>query len=197
MDRVVLGSHNVKKLAEMTALLTPLNISLAPLSDYTEIEAVESGLSFVENAILKARYAARASQLPAISDDSGLCVDALNGMPGIYSARFGGDVSYVEKMQQLIQAIKVTGSDSWQAHFVCVLVYVAHEKDPCPIIAQGRLTGRITSTLSGEKGFGYDPCFYLNEFGCTMAELAQAQKNTISHRALATIELMAQLSLII
>ncbi|QIB65535.1 RdgB/HAM1 family non-canonical purine NTP pyrophosphatase [Kineobactrum salinum] len=188
LQTVVLASGNPGKLAELAGILEPLGLSLRPQSDYGVPEVEETGLSFVENAILKARAAARHSGLPAIADDSGLEVDYLRGAPGIHSARYsgGGDSANNDK---LLAALEGVPAPQRSARYQCLLVYLRHELDPTPLICQGSWEGRILSSPRGSGGFGYDPLFEVPELGCSAAELDPARKNRISHRALACARL--------
>lgn len=194
-EKVVLASNNAGKVREINQLLAQQEIQVIPQSQFNTPEAEETGLTFVENAILKARNAARHSGLPAIADDSGIEVDALNGAPGIYSARFAGaacdDQANNDKLLADLQGV---ADAERTARFQCVLVYLRHADDPTPIICQGTWEGRILHTAQGENGFGYDPLFLVPEFGCSSAELAPEQKNALSHRGQALRQLLAALS---
>ncbi|WP_428311022.1 RdgB/HAM1 family non-canonical purine NTP pyrophosphatase [Hydrocarboniphaga sp.] len=191
---VVLASRNAKKLAEMQALLTPLGWQLRLVSDYTIDAAVESASSFVENSLIKARHAAQVSGLPAIADDSGLEVAALNGAPGVYSARYAGEkASDADNNAKLLDALEGLDESQRAARFVCVLTFMRHAADPTPVIAEGYWSGRILDAPHGEKGFGYDPLFFVPEHRCSSAQLAPEVKNRCSHRALATAALLARL----
>ena len=191
---VVLASRNAKKLAEMQALLAPLGWQLRLVSDYTDEAAIESASSFVENSLIKARHAAQVSGLPAIADDSGLEVAALNGAPGVYSARYAGEnASDADNNAKLLDALEGLDDSQRDARFVCVLTFMRHAADPTPVIAEGYWSGRILDAPRGEKGFGYDPLFFVPEHGCSSAELQPEVKNRSSHRALATAALLARL----
>jgi len=186
MGRVVLASGNPGKLRELHALLAPLGMDVVAQSDFDISGVEETGQSFVENAILKARHAARVSGLPAIADDSGIMVDALGGAPGIYSARYAGEgASDEENLDMLLENLKDVPDPGRGARFVCLAVYMRHADDPCPIICEGIWPGRIIHAPRGKDGFGYDPIFHVEDCGCTSAELEPARKNDISHRALA------------
>ena len=186
MGRVVLASGNAGKLRELHALLAPLGMDVVAQSDFDISGVEETGQSFVENAILKARHAARVSGLPAIADDSGIMVDALGGAPGIYSARYAGEgASDEENLDMLLENLKDVPDPGRGARFVCLAVYMRHADDPCPIICEGIWPGRIIHAPRGKDGFGYDPIFHVEDCGCTSAELEPARKNAISHRALA------------
>ena len=190
--KIVLASGNKGKLKEMSAVLADLGCQLESQSAFDTPEADETGLSFVENAIIKARNAAEHSGLPAIADDSGLCVDALGGAPGIYSARYAGLPSNdANNNQKLLHALADYSGNERSAHFHCALVFVQHAEDPAPIICEGRWRGTLLTEARGENGFGYDPLFYVLEQQCTSAELAPELKNKISHRGLAMTQLMA------
>ncbi|GAB3111330.1 RdgB/HAM1 family non-canonical purine NTP pyrophosphatase [Aestuariicella hydrocarbonica] len=184
-QRIVLASGNAGKLKEFQSLLTDCGLEVVPQSEFNVSDAEETGLSFVENAILKARHACRATGLPAIADDSGLEVDALMGKPGIYSSRFAG-VEGAERDSannaKLINSLQGLTQKDRSARFQCVLVYMRHAEDPTPIICQGSWEGQIQHQISGEGGFGYDPLFYVPERDCSAAELSKADKNSLSHR---------------
>lgn len=196
--QVILASGNKGKLAEFQQMLEPLHIRMRPQSEFgigtilPEIE--ETGLTFVENAILKARYAAGISGLPVIADDSGLEVDYLNGEPGIYSARYAGlEASAADNNQKLLNRLQGLKSVDRAARFHCVLVYLRHENDPTPIIAHGKWEGYIIEEALGDHGFGYDPLFLVPEEHHTAAELPAELKNQLSHRALALKQLVGHL----
>ena len=195
----VLASNNKGKLAEFQRLFAEanLNVTIVPQGELGIEDAVEDGLSFVENAIIKARHASRISGLPAIADDSGLCVPVLGNAPGIYSARYAGehgnDDKNNAKLVTDLQAMR--GKQPIQGIFVCVLAMVRHADDSLPIIAQGLWHGEILEAPYGDSGFGYDPLFWLPERQATAASLSLADKNRISHRGQAIQQLLAQLSL--
>lgn len=192
MDTLVLATQSRGKIAELTTLLAPLHC--IPQAQLAIPEVDETGLSFVENALIKARHASRHSTYPALSDDSGLVIEALNGQPGIYSARFAGlNASDTENMQKVLQLIQDIGSDARQAYFYCAMALVRYPDDPTPIIAMGRLDGLIIDTPRGEHGFGYDPIFFLPAYAKTLAELEAEEKNHISHRAQALQALLRKL----
>lgn len=198
----VLASNNKGKLAELQRLFAEANlgISIVPQGQLDIEDAVEDGLSFVENAIIKARHASRISGLPAIADDSGLCVPVLGNAPGIYSARYAGehgnDTMNNAKLIADLQPIREQQPDApIKGMFVCVLALVRHADDPLPIIAQGLWHGEILASLQGDGGFGYDPLFWLPELQATAASLSAAEKNSISHRGQAIQKLLAQLPL--
>ncbi len=191
MDTLVLASGNQKKLDEMRAILEPLALKVLPQSDFQVPEAEETGLTFVENAILKARNAAAHTGLPAIADDSGLEVDALNGAPGIYSARFSGaDASDAKNNALLIDMLGDLPDAPRTARYQAVLVLMRHPDDPTPLICQGTWEGEILLAPRGNGGFGYDPHFLIPELGVTAAEMEPAEKNRISHRGRALKALM-------
>lgn len=195
----VLASNNKGKLAEFNRLFAEadLNVTIIPQGQLGIDDAVEDGLSFVENAIIKARHASRISGLPAIADDSGLCVPVLGNAPGIYSARYAGehgnDGKNNAKLVTDLQTIR--GEQPIQGMFVCVLAMVRHADDPLPIIAQGLWHGEILEAPLGEGGFGYDPLFWLPDLQASAASLSAADKNRISHRGQAIQQLLAQLTL--
>jgi XTP/dITP diphosphohydrolase len=195
MTKVVLASGNQGKLKELNELLAPCNIEAVSQSEFDIEPAVEDGLSFVENAILKARWAAKHSGLPAIADDSGLEVDYLNGQPGIYSARFSGDDATDEKNNALLLE-KLAGVPTEQrtARFQCVVVYLRHATDPTPVICQGTWEGLISTEFVGDNGFGYDPLFFIPSLMLGSAQLSSEQKNKLSHRGQAMAKLLSQLS---
>ncbi|QVL42862.1 MAG: RdgB/HAM1 family non-canonical purine NTP pyrophosphatase [Alcanivorax sp.] len=191
MDTLVLASGNQKKLDEMRAILEPLALKVVPQSDFQVPEAEETGLTFVENAILKARNAAAHTGLPAIADDSGLEVDALNGAPGIYSARFSGaDASDAKNNALLIDMLGDLPDAPRTARYQAVLVLMRHPDDPTPLICQGTWEGEILLAPRGNGGFGYDPHFLIPERGVTAAEMDPAEKNRVSHRGRALKALM-------
>ena len=187
----MLATGNMGKMAEFRQLLTPLDITLRPQSDFFSESVEETGLTFVENAILKARHAARISGLPAIADDSGLEVDFLKGAPGIYSSRFSGlDASDSDNVQKLLQVMDGVPTEQRSARFQCLLVYLRHADDPIPLICQGSWDGYILEEPIGDHGHGYDPVFFVPERHCSAAELAAEEKNRLSHRAKAMVQLL-------
>lgn len=195
MTRVVLASANAGKLLELNALLAPHGLDVVPQSEFDIPSVEETGASFVENAIIKARHAARLSGLAAIADDSGLMVEALDGAPGIYSARYARvGASDGENLQHLLNSMRNVPDSRRGARFVCLVVYMSHPLDACPVVCEGVWPGRIAHEPKGEGGFGYDPVFYLEDCGCTSAELGPAHKNSISHRARAMGALLARLA---
>lgn len=192
LQQVVLASGNQGKLKELSACINDLGFQVRPQSDFNCTEAVEDGLSFIENAIKKARHASQQTGLPAIADDSGLEVVALGGAPGIHSARFAGEQGNdAANNQKLISTL--TGKSDRRANFRCVLVFLRHALDPVPIIAEGIWHGEIAESPKGENGFGYDPLFILPNKGITSAELSPELKQQQSHRALALIQLKEKL----
>jgi XTP/dITP diphosphohydrolase len=190
--KIVLASNNQGKLKEFFQILAPLDISLHAQSEFDVSEADEPHLTFVENALLKARHAARATGLPALADDSGLCVNALLGAPGVHSARFAGEPKSDKANNQYLIA-QLAGHADRSAYYYCVLVYVRSEFDPQPVIADGMWHGEIVAEPRGEFGFGYDPHFLIPSLGKTVAELAPAEKNTLSHRGQALRVLLEKL----
>ncbi len=195
MKQVVLASGNPGKLAEFKTLLADCGFDVRPQGEFDLESAEETGLSFVENAILKARHAARHTGLPALADDSGIEVDALLGAPGIYSARFAGDgASDADNNAKLLHALQDMPEAERSARYQCVLVYMRHAADPTPLIAQGSWEGRILTAPRGEGGFGYDPLFWVPSHQCAAAELSKAEKGLISHRAQAMQALLNALA---
>jgi XTP/dITP diphosphohydrolase len=194
MRQLVLASSNPGKLREIEPLLAPLGIEVIPQSRLGITEAEEPHDTFVENALAKARHASRASGLPALADDSGLCVDALGGAPGVHSAYYAGREGGREERDARNNAkLLASLADARRAHYTCVMVLVRSADDPQPVVAEGTWHGEIARAPRGTNGFGYDPLFLLPERGVTAAELAPEEKNRISHRALAAARLMALL----
>ncbi|MFZ5519771.1 MAG: RdgB/HAM1 family non-canonical purine NTP pyrophosphatase [Pseudomonadota bacterium] len=196
--RLVLASNNAKKLVELQALFTPLGVTLVQQGELGIPEAEEPHATFIENALAKARHAARASGLPAIADDSGLCVDALGGAPGVLSARyatlFDQPKSDADNNRVLLQQMTAhTDPAQRRARFVCALVAVRSAEDPEPLMAFGRWSGVLLTELRGAGGFGYDPLLHIAEAGCTVAEMPAEQKNRVSHRARAAQQLLGLL----
>jgi XTP/dITP diphosphohydrolase len=193
-EAIVVASNNAGKVREINQLLEGTGIRVVPQGDFGVPEAEETGLTFVENAILKARNAAQHSGLPAIADDSGIEVDALHGAPGIHSARYAGPGSSDEdNVGKLLHALESVPEAERGARFQCVLVYLRHASDPTPLICQGTWEGRILEAPRGENGFGYDPVFYVPTHGCSAAELDPAIKNKLSHRGQALRRLRQRL----
>lgn len=196
--KIVLASHNEGKIVEFKSWMHDLSIELIPQSDFQISDIEETGLTFVENALLKARHAAEASGLPVIADDSGLSVPVLAYQPGIYSARYAGPkASNQQNIEKLLNALNAVPADKRHAYFYCVVVYLRHARDPVPVICQGRWSGMITLEPQGQQGFGYDPIFYVPSEKATAAELSLTRKNEISHRGQALKALTQQLSEII
>jgi len=192
MQKLVLASNNAGKLREFQALLAPLNFEVIPQGQLGIPSCDEPFHTFVENALAKARHASAASGLPALADDSGICVQALDNRPGVYSARYAGEpANDAANNQKLIAALQ--GVSNRNAHYVCALVLVNSADDPEPLIVQTRWNGEIVDQAKGANGFGYDPYFFLPEFQLTAAQLDPAQKNAVSHRGKALRELIAQL----
>ena len=190
--RLVLASGNAGKLRELTDMLNPLGWSVRPQGDWDVPEAVEDGLSFIENALIKARHASRLTGIPALGDDSGLVVDALNGEPGIYSARYAGhDADDAANNRKLLEALDGVSDSARSAHFYCAMALVRHAFDPAPLLAIGKWDGRIAQRPRGSGGFGYDPLFLVPGLNCTSAELSPEQKNRLSHRGQALAAMAA------
>lgn len=193
MKEIILATSNPGKIAELSAILAP--IICIPQASLAITDAAETGLSFVENALMKARHASREAQKAALADDSGLVVPALGGRPGIYSSRFAGPLATdKDNITLLLQQLNGIPDVKRQAFFYCAIVLVRHADDPMPLIACGQIEGQISETLSGDQGFGYDPVFYVPAKQCTMAQLPAKIKNTISHRAQALQRLQQQLN---
>jgi XTP/dITP diphosphohydrolase len=192
-ERIVLASNNPGKIKEIRAILRHYRI--IPQSDFEVPEIEETGASFVENAIIKARNAARCTKLAAIADDSGIEVDALNGAPGVHSARYAGPgADDQQNLAKLLNNMRSVADDRRSARFRCIIVYLRHAEDPSPLIAEGIWEGRILHEARGTNGFGYDPVFWVPESSCTSAELLPAEKNRISHRAIALNRLAERLA---
>ncbi|WP_323752171.1 RdgB/HAM1 family non-canonical purine NTP pyrophosphatase [Marinobacter sp.] len=193
-QKLVIASNNKGKIAELTDLLRPLGLTPVAQGELGVGEAEEPAVTFVENAILKARHAARETGLPALADDSGLSVDALDGQPGVRSARYAGPhATDADNVEALLEAMQDIPEPERGAQFHCVLVYLHHADDPTPIICHGRWPGRILGAPSGAGGFGYDPVFFAPEHDCSAAELTREQKGRISHRGRALASLLVQL----
>lgn len=198
LTQVVLATGNAGKIVEMTELLQPYGWQVAPQGQFFDSEVEEVGLTFIENAILKARYASEQTGLPAIADDSGIEVSALKGQPGIYSARYSEDIygdqaTDQTNLQKLLDELKAVPQAQRQASYYCAMVYVEHASDPIPIIGLGRWYGEILTMPRGTEGFGYDPVFWVEELNKSAAELPKAQKNRMSHRGQALNSLVMQL----
>ncbi|MEO7320724.1 MAG: RdgB/HAM1 family non-canonical purine NTP pyrophosphatase [Nitrosospira sp.] len=189
MQKLVIASGNSGKLGEIRHLLEPLGIEVLPQSAFNVVEAEEPYNTFIENALAKARHASKWSGVPALADDSGICVDTLSGGPGVYSARYAGEPRSDERNnQKLVEALKSRANR--KAHYYCIIVLVRHADDPQPVIADGAWHGEIILESRGKGGFGYDPHFFLSDLGKTAAELPMAQKNQISHRGKALARLV-------
>lgn len=196
LNQVVLASGNPGKLGELQAMLHGLGLDIVPQSHFAVAEAAETGLTFVENALIKARHCAEVTGLPAIADDSGLVVDALDGAPGIYSARYAGaGASDGQNVQKLLSDISGVPQSRRSARFYCVLVFLRHPRDPMPVISEGVWEGHLLEAPVGDGGFGYDPVFHVPDRGCSAAQLDPAVKNRISHRGQALARLTTLLGL--
>lgn len=194
-EKIVLASNNAGKVREINQLLADQQTQVVPQKEFGIEDIEETGFTFVENAILKARNAAKESGLPAIADDSGLEVDALKGAPGIYSARFAGPgCNDQDNNIKLLESLKDIPEQERTARFQCIMVYMRHGEDPTPIICQGTWEGRILLAPSGENGFGYDPLFFVPDQNCSSAELPPETKNQLSHRGKALRKLLSALS---
>lgn len=192
MNRIVLASGNAGKIREIQAILQ--GIEIVPQSQFDIAEPDETGTTFVENAIIKARNAAHHSGLPAIADDSGLVVDALHGAPGVISARYAGaGAGDQANLDKVLDELRGVPDDQRSARFICVMVYMRHADDPTPVIAQGVWEGRILHQAIGSNGFGYDPVFWVEQYQCSSAQLAPDVKNALSHRGQALRLLCRQL----
>ena len=195
MNRLVLATGNKKKVAELNAMLAGMDFKVMPQSDFLVESVPETGTTFVENAIIKARHAARITGLPAIADDSGLEVDALHGAPGIYSARYAGPgADDAANNARLLRELAVVADEARTARYRCAMVYLRWPDDPSPIVAQGQWEGRIGREARGSGGFGYDPLFLVDDGARTAAELAAADKNRRSHRGQALRMLVVALT---
>ena len=191
----MIASGNAGKVREIGQLLQDLALEVLPQSDFNVPDIEETGLTFVENALLKARNASQHTGLPAIADDSGIAVDVLQGRPGIYSARFAGvGASDMDNLEKLIDMVKPFAEEERTARFICSMVYLRHEHDPMPVIAEGVWQGQLVTDPKGEYGFGYDPIFYVSSHQCTSAELSPEIKNTLSHRGQALMQLLVKLN---
>lgn len=193
-NELVIASGNAGKLRELSAMLEPLGVTVRTQGEWVIEDAVEDGLTFVENALIKARHAARHTGLPALGDDSGLVVDVLHGQPGIFSARYAGpDADDEANNRKLLDELEGVPETDRSAHFFCAMAFLHHAEDPAPLIAIGHWPGFILGQRRGKGGFGYDPLFWLPEKGCTSAELAAEEKNRLSHRGQALSVLLAQM----
>jgi XTP/dITP diphosphohydrolase len=183
MQKVVLATGNAGKVRELASLLNDFGLDVIAQTELHVESVEETGLTFIENAILKARHAAKVTGLPAIADDSGLAVDVLGGAPGIYSARYAGeDATDQQNLEKLLLTLKDVPDDKRQAQFHCVLVYMRHADDPTPLVCHGSWPGVITREGAGSGGFGYDPIFFVPDAGKTAAELSREEKIAVSHR---------------
>ncbi len=196
VPEIVLASSNPGKLGEIQAILADTALTVRPQSDFGVDDAAETGLTFVENAIIKARNASRVAGRPALADDSGLCVDALDGEPGVRSARYAGpDAADADNVAKLLSALTGIPAERRGARFECIMVLLRHVEDPTPVICQGTWEGSIQAESTGSNGFGYDPVFHVPDHACSAAELDSDTKNRISHRGRALAELKRRLSL--
>ena len=191
-QRLILASNNAGKLKEFAEILAPIGFELHPQGEFNVPEADEPYANFVENALEKPRHAARLTGLPALADDSGVCVNAFGGAPGVWSARFAGEPKSDARNNEKVIADLAAHADK-SAYYYCVLVYVRHADDPQPVIADGRWNGEITPVARGSNGFGYDPHFYIPALGKCAAELSPAEKNALSHRGQALRALVEKL----
>lgn len=183
MQKVVLATGNLGKVRELAELLTDFGLDIVAQTELGVNSAEETGFTFIENALLKARHAAQITGLPAIADDSGLAVDALGGKPGIYSARYAGEeATDQQNLEKLLLEMKTIPAHQRQAQFHCVLVYLRHAEDPTPLVCHGSWLGEIAQTPTGESGFGYDPIFFIPDLNCSAAELTKTEKMALSHR---------------
>ena len=193
--KVVLASSNPGKLAELNALLQPGGLQVVSQDALGVEPPEETGLTFLENALIKARAACAATGLPALADDSGVVVDALGGAPGVHSARYAGDgASDADNVARLLDALEDVAAPERTAAFVCAIVYLRHARDPCPLVCEGVWEGRILDVARGAGGFGYDPVFFVASLGRTAAELSRAEKNAVSHRGQALVKLLDRLA---
>lgn len=194
MSKLVLATGNQGKVKEMATILADFGFDVVAQSDYNVSEVAETGTTFIENAIIKARHAAKETGLPAIADDSGLEVDYLKGAPGIYSARYAGEgASDQQNIEKLLDAMKDVPADQRTARFHCVLVMMRHENDPTPLVCHGSWEGSILTETHGDNGFGYDPVFWVPEDQCASAQLEPMRKKQLSHRGKALQQLFAAL----
>ena len=193
--QILLASNNLGKIREVREILAEHGLTVIPQSDLNIADAAETGLTFIENAIIKARHASRLSRLPALADDSGLEVDALNGAPGVFSARYAGSgATDADNNAKLIQALHGIPHNLRTARFRCVMAYLRHADDPSPLIAEGIWEGVMLDVPRGSEGFGYDPYFFVPEKGCSSAELSSDMKNRLSHRGQALRRMAAVLT---
>ncbi len=194
LNKIVIASHNVGKLKEFQALFAGTGIDIVSAKDFAVSDVEETGVTFVENALIKARHVAKETGLPAIADDSGLIVDVLMGQPGVFSARYSEEATDDANNKKLLQALTPVKGDARAASFHCVLTLLRHAEDPIPLIAHGIWHGRILDAPRGDNGFGYDPLFWIENEHASSAELPLARKNQLSHRAQALRKLLALLS---
>ena len=193
-SEIILASNNLNKVREINALLCKTKYKIIPQSKFNIIEAEETGITFVENALIKARNAAQYVEYPVIADDSGIEVDALKGEPGVFSSRYAGpDATDKDNLNKLIKNIKLLDEKKCSARFICSMVFLRNADDSDPIIVEGIWNGHVITTPCGENGFGYDPIFYVPTHGCTSAELSDKQKNELSHRGQALRSLTKKL----
>lgn len=189
--QIVLASSNEGKILEIESLLEDVPIEWLPQSEFDIPDADETGRTFIENAIIKARHATKLSGLPALADDSGIVIDALDGAPGVYSSRYAGEnATDAERIQKVLDELGDLAPDERTASFHCVLALMEHENDPAPLICHGIWEGRILTAPQGANGFGYDPIFYVPTHNCSAAELDGFEKNSISHRGQAMMQLL-------
>lgn len=194
MKKVLIASNNLGKIREIAGILAELDIAVVGQKELGVGPVEETGVTFIENALIKARYASAQSGLPALADDSGLEVDALDGRPGVYSARFAGpDATDAENNRHLMALLKDRGPEPLTARFRCVMVFLRHPEDPSPIIGQGVWEGEIIREARGQGGFGYDPYFWVPQSGCSVAEMSEVEKNKMSHRGAALRALLQTL----
>ncbi|CAH6867266.1 dITP/XTP pyrophosphatase [Vibrio chagasii] len=194
MSKIVLATGNQGKVREMAGILSEFGFDVVAQSEFNVSEVAETGTTFIENAIIKARHAAKETGLPAIADDSGLEVDYLNGAPGIYSARYSGeDATDKQNIEKLLDAMQGVETEKRTARFHCVLVLMRHENDPTPLVCHGKWEGQILTEEHGENGFGYDPVFFVPEDNCASAELDPSRKKQLSHRGKALASLFKAL----
>ncbi|MFV8460489.1 XTP/dITP diphosphatase [Vibrio campbellii] len=194
MSKIVLATGNQGKVREMADILSEFGFDVVAQSEFNVSEVAETGTTFIENAIIKARHAAKETGLPAIADDSGLEVDYLNGAPGIYSARYSGEgATDKQNIEKLLDAMQGVETEKRTARFHCVLVLMRHENDPTPLVCHGKWEGQILTEEHGENGFGYDPVFFVPEDNCASAELNPSRKKQLSHRGKALASLFKAL----
>jgi XTP/dITP diphosphohydrolase len=195
MQQMVLASNNTSKITELNALLAPQQWKIIAQSELSILEAEETGQTFIENALIKARHASSLANLPALADDSGIVVDALHGAPGIHSARYAGNnASDTDNNDKLLAELATFSAQQRQAYFHCTLIWIRHAADPDPIICQGRWYGSILHSPRGNHGFGYDPIFWVEQMQCSAAELNPEQKGQLSHRGIASRQLVKNLA---